>query len=816
MSNAFALGFRNIVSDPRRAILGTVGVALGVALLTFTLVGALTARQAVVDGLSSLVAVGDVGIVPAEGTEFLTADEFSAASHLDGVDEALPSLSRETAVRGPSGETATLLVTGAPMGPDTLAASVVSEGRAPRAGSDEMLVPRDVAERLGVSVGESVVVTIPAGGLIVRVVGFAEPASLGIFGRDNVFLDLPAVQEAFDLQGRLTRLDLALDPAVADGWAAAHAGSLPVGARFQDTGAVADGLAPLDAAVSAIAALLGVVTLALATLLGSLASLAAVRRRSREYGLLRALGASPRWLAGTVVAEVGLVTAAGSLLGASTGVAFAALFSPADVDPSFAVVATGAALGVACGVLASAVGARRAVVEAVSTQPAAVIRARIAPMRPARRRWVLAALAALGVLVAAVCSRFEGPAAPVVGLVAAAATTVPVAMLLVRPLASALGRFHWAADVTGRRSSRGREGIAASLALVVFGGVALTMCVTAVSAATVKQVDRQFGADVQVTSTIPLEDGVVSLAGLSGVDEVAASTRGEGVLTSPGGELDVSYQAVDSDVWFRVAGLAWLGAAEANGPAELAAGGAVALPRGVAEVLHVQRGDRVHLGTEGAEVELRVAGLFTSVATGQMIVVDQSTALRLGAGGPSRWDVSASPGADVPEVADDVLAAVQDIPGIEVITAQETRDRAAAEVTALTAGLFVVVAFALVLGALGASSAFGLEIETRRRELALLRAMGCEGRAVGGLIAWEASIVGVAAIMTGTTLGIAGGILGTGLVSSLLGIRVDPVGEVGTLLGVVGIVVLAVASAAVGPTRRAASVQPLSAIRGLS
>jgi putative ABC transport system permease protein len=816
MRNAFALGWRNIVDDPRRAVLGMASVALGVALLTATVIGALSARQTVVDGLSSLVTVGDVGIVPAGGTEFLSADTMSLLAEADGVVEALPTLSRETAVRGPAAETATLFVTGVPMGASALIDSVVKEGHAPSPGSSDMLVPQDIADRLGVRVGQSLVVAVPGGRVTAQVAGLAEPAALGVFGRENVFLDLPSAQEAFDLQGRLTRLDLVLDPAVSDGWAANHADSLPEGARFQDTAALADGLAPLDAALSAIAGLLGLVTLGLATVLGSSASIAAARRRRREYGLLRALGATPRWLGGTVVAELGLVTAAGSIVGAATGAVVGVLASPAAHSPTPGIVAVGAALGVACGAFSSVVGARRAVAEAASTQPATAIRAGHAPLRPSGRRRAPAVLTVLGVVAAVVCSQLEGATAAVTGLVALAAAAVPAAKLLVRPLASVFGRVHWAAEVASRRSSRGREGIAASLSLVVFGGVALTMCVSAVSAATVEQVDRQFGADVQVSSIVPLEDGVVSIAGLPGVGEVAASTWGDGVLASPGGDLDVSYQAIDSDVWFRVAGLAWLGAAEATGPEELAGGGGVALPRGVAELLHVKQGDQVRLGAGDDEVELRVVGLFTSVATGQTIVVDQSTALQFGAPGASRWDVSAAPGADVTRLADDVREAVQDIPGIEAITAQETRVRAADEVTALTAGLFVVVALALVLGALGASSSFGLDVESRRRELALLRVTGCDRRAVGVLIAWEASIVGVVAVVVGTTFGILGGVLGTGLVSSLLGIRVDPVGSVSTLFGVVGIVVLAVAAAAVGPTRRAISVHPLSAIRGLS
>ena len=64
MRNAFVLGLRSIADDRPGALMRAGTVALGVALLTATVAGGLSARAAVVDGVESLVSIGDVGVVP--------------------------------------------------------------------------------------------------------------------------------------------------------------------------------------------------------------------------------------------------------------------------------------------------------------------------------------------------------------------------------------------------------------------------------------------------------------------------------------------------------------------------------------------------------------------------------------------------------------------------------------------------------------------------------------------------------------------------------------------------------------------------------
>ena len=811
MRTAFALGWRNIADDPRSALLRIIGVAVGVALLTATVLGGLGARQAVVDGVASLVSIGDVGVVPDVGEDHLDEGQAQALGALPGVTATLPSLSQQTAVSSPDGTTEHLTVTGLPLRPGSPLETVLTEGRTPRPGTNEVVVPADVAERMSIEVGAPLVVAVPVGAHRVEVVGVADPAALGVFGRDNVFLGLAEVQAAFRLPGALTRVDLTLDEGEADTWAARNATSLPPGTTLQDTSAISDGLEPVEAAVSAAMGLLGLVVLALSTMLGSAASTAAVRRRSTVHGALRAVGASRRWIAATVVAEVGLVAASGSFLGAAAGVLVASSTAgtAGSVDASHMLVA--AATGIGVGVASSALGARSAVLEAARTPPAAAHRV-VADTSPVRGR-PRVALAASALVAACVCSRMPGGLAAASGLLVSAVVAASVAPLVLRPVGAATSRLHWAADVARRRPSRARRVVSRVLALAVFGGVALTVTVTAVAEAMTEQIDRQFGADVQVTSSVPLERTALALDEVPGVDEVAASTWGDVTVASSSAELDVSYQAVESSSWFRVAGLAWSDGGGATGPSGVAAGG-VALPRGTADALDVVAGDVVLLVVGDRHVEARVAGSFTSLATGRQVVVGEAASALLGAAGWSRWDVSAAGGVEPTELARRVSDAVAAVPGVEVVTAEETRVRAGAEMATLTAGLFAVVVTTLVLGAVGASSTFASEVDGRRRELALLRALGCGRRGVRALVAWDAVVVGSAAIVVGGATGIAGGSFGARLVSTVLGVHVEPTAPGASLLAVGGVVVLAVVGAAWLPTRRASAVLPLDGLRG--
>jgi len=817
MKNAFALGWRNVAESRRRATLTALTVALGVALLTASVVSGLTARQTIEDGIGSLLTFGDVGVVPGAGYEFIGEVDVDAIAALPGIDEALPTLSRETVVAGGSGRDETLLLTGAPSGHGSIARQVVTEGRAPDPGVHEVLIPSDIADRIAAPLGSEIMVTTPSGPRSFDVVGIVEPESLGVFARDNLFTDLHVVQESFGLTGSLTRLDLALDPTVSTTWAAENRAALPTGTVFQDTSAVAEGLGPIRSAVTAVIAGLSLAALVLSSMLGSLASTAAVRARRGTYGVLRATGASARWLVTTVAVEVAAVTLAGTLVGVVLGAVAGAVAagSSGAAQPSPSTLAVSIGLGLVAGTGSAALGARRAVADVWGIAPAFAARGvESLPDQVGSRQQLLAVLMIAGAVGVGACVADAGLFVDGLGLVAFACGAIALSRLSIGLIASLVARFHWAADLARRRPTRGRATVTGALTVAVFGAMTLAVCVGAVEYATREQIERQFGADVQVTSTVPLADDAEPSLVVDGVREVARSVSGEATLTSPAGDLVVPFQAVDAGTWFDVSQLAWVDGAGPRGVEALRAGGGIALPRGVADLLDVEPGDDVVLSGGATRLTLEVSGLFTSVATGQQVVVDRATATRLGVSGTSRWDVSANEGVDVAGLSERIGRQVADTPGIEVITAEATRARASTETATLTVGLFGAVAVTLAFGALGASSTLSLDVESRRRELAVLRTVGCQRRGIGALVAWDAASIALAALTSGLVLGSLGGILGTRVVSGLLGVAVQPTGSPATTAGIVCVTAVALALAAMGPARRAARIEPLLVLRG--
>jgi putative ABC transport system permease protein len=142
-------------------------------------------------------------------------------------------------------------------------------------------------------------------------------------------------------------------------------------------------------------------------------------------------------------------------------------------------------------------------------------------------------------------------------------------------------------------------------------------------------------------------------------------------------------------------------------------------------------------------------------------------------------------------------------------------DAARAKLGYLRLMLFVLAGAALLIGGYLIANTFAIVVTQRSRELATLRAAGATGRQVFALILGEALLVGVAGAATGVALGVA----------AATGLR-DLVGQFGVPLPegpvtvlprslltafTVGVVVTVVS--ALGPSRRAARVAPIEAMR---
>jgi len=153
-----------------------------------------------------------------------------------------------------------------------------------------------------------------------------------------------------------------------------------------------------------------------------------------------------------------------------------------------------------------------------------------------------------------------------------------------------------------------------------------------------------------------------------------------------------------------------------------------------------------------------------------------------------------------------------ELPGTQVITDPQQALRAGANGTLISKAILVIVAMALIVGAISVANTMAMSIMERQGELALLSTVGWSPTRVASLIFGE----GVAVSVLGASVGLLVGVIGAGLLIDALGVStyVSPsvtawgLGRgllVGVAIGVLG---------GIYPAWRVTHMTPLKALAG--
>lgn len=547
-----------------------------------------------------------------------------------------------------------------------------------------------------------------------------------------------------------------------------------------------------------------------------------VAQRTREAGLLRALGASRRQTLRAVLVEATVVGLAGSVAGAAAGIGLAALFGRV-----FASTGMGASAGlvVVPGALAACVAVGTALTVLCALGPA-VWASRVPPIAALReaaldRSGAGRVRAALGAVLAAggIGLALLGTARNAIGAAAGgvALAVIGVAVLgpvLARPVGRILGTPLRLRGVTGdlaRTNAVRNPRRTASTSRALMIGVAIVALFTAIGASLRAGVDHLvdtgFGGDLVATdgtSGAGFDPSVATriaalpqVAAAAGLGDAPARIDGEETILGVSDPSQVG-RVLHVDVQ--------------EGSFEAVTGPSLAVSRSKATA------EGWHLGSpvpyellDGTSGDLVVRAIFADTDLAGDVLGD--TSFFLGHGAPvtdSAVVIDLAPGVSLDAGRAAVRAAVADVPTIDVQDKDEFAASLGSQVNSILAVVYGLLALSILIALIGIANTLSLSTHERTRELGLLRAVGQVRSQTRAMVRWESVVIAV----FGTTLGLAAGIGGAWAIvgsstEDVLSVLSIPAGPVLTILGLGA---LAGVLAAVRPAIRAARLDPLTAI----
>ncbi len=709
----------------------------------------------------------------------------------------------------------------------------VARGRAPRS-ADEVAFDKATADREGFRLGER----IPIGGVTpkkpYRLVGILKIAGVDSFGGASVaVLDLAEAQRVAGERGRFDEVDVAgrsgVSPtelkrqlrSVVGRRVTVRTGQEQAASQSRD---IRDNLGFLRTALLAFA---GISLFVGAFIIFNTFSIT-VAQRTREFALLRTLGASRRQVLRSVLLEGFVLGALGSAAGLGLGILLAsglkALFRAIGLDlPSNGtVIATRTVVvSLLVGTLVTLLSSLAPALRATRVPPVAALRegAVLPPGRGRRFATPLAiALTALGLALMLVGLFGSAPSGTALGLTGAGAAVifVGVALLsprLVVPIASVLGLpLERAFGVTGRlarENSIRQPGRTAATAAALMVGVALVAfaSIFAASARTTIRDAVHRGSKAQAIlqnsqgfgSFSP--DAARAVAGVGGVAEVSAVRFGTGRIAGK----DTGVTGIDPRTFSRLYRIDGAGALDRLGPGE------VAVAKGYADKHHTKVGDTLRVATPAQRtVTLRVVGIVDDKGHLTRDLTITSTAMEhdFSATRDGFVLIAFAPGSHAKAVQAAISRMLKRaFPQVEVLTNDEFIANQANQIDQLLYLIYALLALAVIVSLFGIVNTLVLSISERTRELGMLRAIGTSRRQVRRMVRYEAVITSLIGGILGAVLGVVLAVLVSRVVEDFS--LTVPIAAIVVLLVLAG---LAGVGAAVLPARRAARLNVLDAL----
>ncbi|KOG38626.1 ABC transporter permease [Streptomyces resistomycificus] len=846
---------RSFLAHKGRLLLSALAVVLSVAFVagslifsdtlsrTFDRLFATTAPDVTVspeENLDEAVPSGMTATLPAELAARVARIDGVAAARADAEVANITVVDADNESVGPTTGAPTI---GTDWSPDARTPVELTSGHAP-SGPSEAMLDSETADRKDVRIGDTLTVIAGPGSFKVEVVGIATFTTTNP-GAALLYLAPETAREKLLGDPRAaTGISIDAEEGVGDGQlkqrVAAALGADRYDYRTADEQAESDveqlgGF--LDVIKYVMLGFAGIAVLVGVFLIVNTFSML-IAQRTRELGLLRALGADRRQVRRSVLTEATLLGLVGSTLGLATGIGLAAgliaLMNTLgmNIRSSEMVIGWGTpvaayVVGVGVTFVAAYLPARRA---AGVSPMAALADAEIAGIgRPLRTRAIVGGVVgALGAaaLLGCVTASQTGSAASLLalGIVLTLIAMVIAGPLLVRPVIRVLGgAFPALFGSVGRMSQRNalrnpRRTGATAAALMV--GLALVGGMSVASASMTESFDQQIddtlGADfvIQNGNFLPFPAEVTdAVRDTPGAGLVVRSRFAPVAVRLPDGDRVETTAAAYDPKLDEVANITY-----ARGDTSAAlADGRIAMDLDFARDHGVRVGSVIPVEFQGGRTtELTVGALTDQDAaegfgTQGGLFFGLATSARFAPGGQdSALYVNAASGTDADELRTSLEKTLDPYPQVQVRDLADYKELVHDQIAVLLYLVYALLGLAIVIAVLGVVNTLALSVVERTREIGLLRAIGLARRQLRRMIRLESVVIAVFGAVLGLALGLVWGVC-TQQVLALQGMNALAI-PWGTIVAVVvGSAVVGVVAALL-PALRASRMNVLAAI----
>jgi putative ABC transport system permease protein len=846
---------RSFLAHKGRLLLSALAVVLSVAFVagslifsdtvtrTFDRLFASTSADVTVEpknDLNSQIPTGATETVPAALADRLAKVDGVAATHVDAAVENATVVDRKNESVGPT--------TGAP----TIVTNWEVTERSPvkltsghePMGDGEALLDADTAKKKHVRVGDTLTVQAQPGSFKVRIVGIATFTTTNP-GAALLFLDTPTAQTKL-LGGTEAATSISVDaaPGVSDAQLKQHIAA-ELGTKTYDLktadeqakSAASDLGGFLDVIKYVMLGFAGIAVLVGVFLIVNTFSML-IAQRTRELGLLRALGADRRQVRRSVLTEALLLGLVGSTLGLAAGIglalgliklmtAFGMNLKSTEMVIGWATPLAAYVVGVGVTFVAAYLPARRA---AGVSPMAALSDAEVAGVgRPLRVRAVVGSVvgaAGAAALAGCAASSKTSTSASLLGLgvVLTLIATVIAGPLLVRPVIRVLGgAFPALFGSVGRMSQRNalrnpRRTGATAAALMV--GLALVGGMSVASASMTKsfdqQIDKTLGADfvIQNSNFVPFSQELTDkVRGTQGAGLVVRQRFTPVAVRLPDGKrIETTAAGYDP----RLDDVAHIKYAQGDTAAALA-DGHIAMDVGFAKKHDVRVGSTIPVEfPAGRKTELTV-GALTDQDAAEGFGMQGGLYFGLGTiekyvpgGQDSALYVNAASGTGADQLRARLEKTLDPYPQVQVRDQADYKELIHDQIAVLLYLVYALLGLAIVIAVLGVVNTLALSVVERTREIGLLRAIGLARRQLRRMIRLESVVIAVFGAVLGLALGLVWGVC-VQQVLALQGMKALAIPWTTIIAVVVGSAVVGIVAALL-PALRASRMNVLAAI----